>query len=402
MHFSSTDKKNFIIDAISAVFYGIFIGSVNPFIPIILKKNSAPSLAIGFVLAAPFLSFIITFYFYPIYSKFRAIDVVTIPSIFSRSCAALLGYFLTHNFIVFTLYLFIQLIEGMTFPAYSKIMKDCYSNEARKFTMSYVRTILGITTIISSVISGKLLDSMYYKLVFTIAGISGAISAINFRHLEFKNQEKNITIGSNEKNVLESYNYYKKLIVETLSNKKFLILNLTVFIYGFGNLLLYGALPTILVDKYHVTNYNIGILTSITSVVQVIAYPIIAFISAKFNLQNAFLFGLFAGLPTVWLLLLSNNYYVLYVIYSLFGIMYSCFDICITLLIISYAESQEIIKYSAVYTLLLGIRGSIATLLANLSLVYVPYNTIIICAGILNFLGFLIGIKLKRKWDPAR
>jgi len=71
----------------------------------------------------------------------------------------------------------------------------------------------------------------------------------------------------------------------------------------------------------------------------------------------------------------------------LYGIMNVGFDLCWMQLVIAYAPAAEIGIYGSVYTFLMGVRGILAMMFANLSLSFLGPDNLLIIAGVVYGFG---------------
>ena len=365
------------------------MGFMNPFIPILLKRLGADPLHMGIALAAPYFSLVFAFPFYKYMSKFRALDIVCIPTFFTRLSIALVGLCSSPSQIV-AIYLIAQIVEGLGVAAYARVLKDMYSDEGRSMAMGLVRAFIGLATIWGSIMGGIMIDEGRIFLPFLLAGICGAVSSLNF-----------LTIFRRDCSPIFSGQAVKLADIKgTLSNSRgFFWLNAVVTLFGFGNLLVIGILPTLLVEKFDISNAALGILNSLTSIIQIFSNIGVGWFISRHGPQRGLLLGMTAGLANPWLFLLAPRLEYLAVPFAFNGIMSSGFDMSWMLLIISFAPKDEICKFASVYTLIMGLRGLLAMFSSNLALPLLGVNFFLVLAGIFTFTGLSLGIFERSRWE---
>lgn len=387
-HIKKEDHRIFRIDAVSAAYYGIFLGFLNPFVPVLLKRLGASSLEMGLSLAAPFITLLIMFPLFRYLDGFRALDLVVVPTIVSRASVAAIG-FLDSSTAILAVYMVCMLVEGMGIAPYTRVLHQMYSESGRSLAMGYVRAWGGGCQILGAFLGGAMLDNGYGWLVFLLAGLCGSISSLNFRRI-FNDQESPLFV---------SQSMGLRDVGECLrSSPGFFWLNLTIMFFGFGNLVVVAVLPTLLVTRFDISNFAVGNLNGLTFVMTVVSYLLLGRYIARKGPKNGLLLGLTAGVLNPWLFLLAPAVPYLAVPYAFNGLMYAGFDLSWMLLIISYVKPEQISRFAAVYTFLMGIRGIIATMASNLALPSLGSDLLLGIGGVATCLGLGIGIWKRDRW----
>lgn len=385
---SENDRYRYTIDAVSGVFYGIFIGMMNPFIPILMKRLSATPLEMGLVLSAPYFSLVFGFLLLRFMTGWKALDIVTIPTIFTRLALIWVG-FTDNTTTILLLYVVCQFVEGLGLGAYTRVLKELYSDGSRSMAMGYVRFYIALTTIIGSAVGGWMLDSGYKEQMFLIAGICGMLSSAVFNRVLPRDASPAFSTGR----------FNLRAVTSTLkASEGFYWMNVTIMLFGFGNLLMLGVLPTKLVTGWHVSNSAVGYLTGLTNIVQMFAYVIIGRFIAKHGSQRGLLLGMFGGLLNPWLFLFAPTAAYLMVPYAFTGVLNVGFDLSWMQLIIAYAPISELAIYGTVYTFLMGIRGIAAMLFSNLVLTALGVDTLLAIAGLFMLAGTVIALWKRDAW----
>ncbi|HNV68930.1 MAG TPA: MFS transporter, partial [Candidatus Ozemobacteraceae bacterium] len=280
-------------------------------------------------------------------------------------------------------------VENLGVAPYTRVLRDMYSERGRGMAMSYVRAWSGGCQIIGSFLGGAMLDRNYGWLVFALAGICGAISSWNFRRI-FAGRESPLFVAQAMG--------VREVTSSLRASEGFFWMNLTIMLFGLGNLMVLGVLPTLLVNRFNISNFALGNLNALTFIVTVFSYLLLARYVSNYGAKNGLLLGMTAGVLNPWLFLLSPSVHYLTVPYAFSGLMYAAFDISWMLLIISYVPTDQIGRHAAVYTFLMGIRGVTAMLATNLALPYVDPALLLSIGGIFTALGLGIGVWKRSRW----
>lgn len=385
------DQAVFQIDAISGAYYGLYIGFLLPFVPVLLKRLGASPVEMGLCMAAPFYSLILSFLALPLFSNRRAVHLVAIPTLFSRPLVGLIG-FTTNSWCILAIYAVSQIVEGLGVSPYTRALQAMYSGQGRSKAMGFVRTYQAIAQITAAALGGLMIDAGAGALPFILSGISGFVSSANFLRILPRETSPRYTA---------SVVWPREMWRTFLSNESFFWMNIVIFLFGFGNLLVYGVLPTYLVESYAISNTSLGLLNSVTNAMLVISYAGAGWFIARNGPQRGMLLALSAGVLVPWLYGVQPPLPFLALPYGFSGLMTACIDLSWPLLIISYVPVESIGTYSAVYILFMGIRGVAATLLSNLALPVVGARAFLIMAGFFTLTGLLIGIWKRDAWKST-
>ncbi|NLI75074.1 MAG: MFS transporter [Candidatus Riflebacteria bacterium] len=383
------DRRNYILDAVAGAYYGFFLGFSAPFVPVILKRLEATPFEMGLSLAAPFLSLVVAFPFYRFLKGFRALDLVTIPTFFSRFCVAFIGLSSTTRWIL-AFFVVAQFVESLGLAAYTRVLKEMYTPQGRGLAMGLVRFFIAGAMIAGSAMGGLLMDQGHFFLPFLLAGISGSVSSFGFWHMFPRDRSplfSPVSIGPRD-------------ILRTLAGSEaFFWLNVTVLFFGFGNLLVVGSLPTMLVDRFHITNASLGYLNGLTSLLQMGSYVAIGALLGRIGGTRGLLVGMAAGVANPLVFYFAPRLEWLAIPFALTGVMNASFDLCWPVLVLTMAPETEIGVFASVYTLHMGMRGLVAMFTANLALPQLGTGFFFGLGGTLMVLGLAVGWLLLDKWE---
>ncbi|MBF0499747.1 MAG: MFS transporter [Candidatus Riflebacteria bacterium] len=382
------DHRAFLIDAVSASYYGLYIGFLLPFIPVLMKRIGADPFQMGLCIAAPFLALVMSFPILPHLSGFRALELVSVPCLIARPAVALIGL-CTNPWLILGIYMVNQLVEGLGLAPYTRLLKSMYSDRGRSSAMGFVRTYQAIFQIAAAALGGMMIDRGMLLLTLTLSGLSGFISAANFLRVLPREVSPIYTAS-----VYTPYDVYRTVI----DCEPFYWLNVTLMLFGFGNLLVVGVLPTVLVEHFSISNTSLGILNGCTNIMLVMCYAIIGRFIYRFGPQRGMLLALTAGMLIPWLVLLAPRTGYLAIPYLLYGIMNAGVDLSWLLCIIAFVPADLIGSYAAIYTLMMGLRGFIVTMFSNLALPVIGPFVFLFIAGLFTTAGVAIGAINRQRW----
>ncbi len=361
---------------------------MTPFIPILMKRLAATPLEMGLALSAPYFSLVFGFPLLRFMTGWKALDIITVPTAFTRLAIAGVG-FTNNTTVILALYVLCQFVEGLGMGAYTRVLKELYSDGSRSVAMGYVRFYIALTTIIGSAVGGWMLDSGYTSTMFLIAGVCGMLSSVNFYHVLPRDVSPAFATGG----------FSVRSVATTLNaSEGFYWMNVTIMLFGFGNLLMLGVLPTKLVTGWHVSNATVGYLTGLTNIVQMVGYVVVGRFIAKHGAQRGLFLGMFGGLLNPWLFLLAPATAYLTMPYAFTGILNVGFDLSWMQLVIAYAPTSELAVYGSVYTFLMGLRGIAAMLFSNLALSALGVDTFLAAAGLFMLAGMAVALWKRDVW----
>jgi MFS family permease len=388
-----TDQRSYRIDAIAAAYYGLFLGFHLPFVPLLLKRLGASPLEMGLGLSAPFIAYLVAFPLYRFFQASKAMDLVTVPVFFTRLMVGLIG-FTANPQAILLIHLISQFAEGFGANPYTRVLKSMYSNDGRGQAMGYVRTCNAVFQILAAGLGGYMLDQGHGRLLFILAGVSGAVSAWYFRRV-FPDpvSSPGFSPGRNVR--------LPDLWRTNRESRGFLWLNISVMAFGFGNLLMIGVLPTHLVEHFDISNSALGILSALTNATLVVGYSLMGIFSARQGGDRAMLVGFVAGMGNPWFFLLAPTVGYLAAPYIFMGVVNASFDIAWNLMVIRFAREEDISAFASVYTFLMGVRGVIASLLGNLLLPVTGTVPLFFAAGLCTVAGTVLALWHRRELRGA-
>lgn len=346
-------KHTFYYDIKAAMLFGIFGGSIFPFITIIGRKIGATEFQISLLTAAPYIATAFAiFWTEDILGKGRVWYVVW-PNVVGR--AILFCMFFVVNPFAYTFIIFIyMIITAIPFPSYASVMKTNYPDKERGKLMGYVRVGSACFWILASIIAGWVLegDTYNYRYIFPIAALFGILSALEFGMIKVRLEKK-------KRQRLEAISH----LTAPLKNKAFLGFLINYSIFEFGLLLWLPLYPLILVDKVHISNITAGIFGALYSGMWLLGFFFWGRFIDRHTLSNSLklFFIITAFIPFIYLL--TYNIYFLALAQMIAGITFAAIELIGYVVITRMSHHKETPRYMAIHVVFGGLRGSIAPFL---------------------------------------
>lgn len=354
-------RKNYLLDSIAGIFYGLFQGLVITFCSVTLRKLQAGVFAVSFISMAPFIAYLATLLWAYLSSRGNKVLWVSIPTIIARA-VLLFSYFMvspSELIILLCVHFFLEVIA--TTP-YSAVMKEIYPDEYRSQAMGYVKMLSIIATIAGSIIGGKLFDigGLYsYRWIFPIGGLMGMTSSFIFGFIK-------LPMIHRRDNHIDELNLVTKSIKNIVSSKTLVYLFAVEFIIGISNLIALGMYPLFQVDIMKLPHTSVGILNSFISVGGIIFLYIwgrtkVGKISLDSYKKVVYMVPL---LP--FLYAISHNYFLLCLSSFLAGVCWNGWDILLMNYLIQNAGKGATARgYVGIRFTMLGIRGTLTPLIIH-------------------------------------
>ena len=381
-------------DVLAGMCAGVFLGMTMPFLTRIARAElHATDLAIGVMNAAPFVGNLLA----PVWARQmegRAkMPFCQVSWITGRSLLLLMPLVLTAwGFVgVISLLLFIGTISS---PAYTSLMKDIYPDRARGRLMSYVRITVQATTFLSTLITGRLMDhGVGFGPLFAVAGAFGVGAALFFAQVR--------PLAGAAQPSLEPpkplLHFFRDTLGILKENESYRWFALSVMLYGFGNLMAWPLYQLYQVERLHIRPTQIANLTNITSLCAMSGSLFWGrFLDRHGAAQTVFrAILLISSISVVYFF--AHTISLLYAASFLSGFGMAGIELSYTASILNYAEHGKAARYQALHSLLLGIRGVCAPLVALPLLRVIGYQGVF---GI-TFLLMLLGAYLQWRASKA-
>ena len=344
-------------DILAGACAGVYMGALFPFVTRTAKGLGASDAAIGWINAAPFLGNLLA----PLWARQMEGRSKLPFCLWSWTVARLLLLFIPFMVAPWPfalLILSVQFIGTISSPAYASLMKDMYPDESRGKLMGYVRATMQLAMFASTLIAGRLLDHhLTYREVFPIAGIFGAGAAYCFSHVRPLRSAPALPALAPPFSVAEA-------LAPLRYNVGFRWFALSVMFYGLGNLMAQPLYALFQVERLHVSNTEIANLANTSSLAAVGGAFFWGRMLDRVGAARTVLvsISLIGGISVVYLF--ANSLAPLFIGAALSGFGLAGVELSYMGSILRYAEPGKAAQYQSLHSLLLGIRGIAAPLIA--------------------------------------
>ena len=351
-------------DALSGVLGAAMAGFTGPFVMVIARdKLHTSATLLGLMTAAPFLGNLFAMVWANAMEGKNKVPFVVWSTLAARGVFFLI-LFATTSATFATVIIVSSLLTTVASPAYAAVMKEIYPNRIRGRAMSYCRVCVVTVSVLCVLVAGRLLEYVSYTYVFPVAALVGVGSSLVFgriRTAEPLAVEKRPT-----------HQFLLDTIKILRDDKPFRWFALSIFTVGFGNLIVVPLYAIFQVDCLHIKTWQVSWLTTASSVVAVFGFFYWgAYIDKNTPLKAAaasvLLFTatpLTYAIASTWpnIIPASNMWLVLLPAAAIQGIAGAGIELSYFNSILRFSTPERVSHYQAVFTSLLGVRGTIAPL----------------------------------------
>ncbi|MBQ0104970.1 MAG: MFS transporter, partial [Armatimonadetes bacterium] len=333
-------------------------GFLIPFATVIARKElHASTFCLGAMSAATGVACILGFVFTGFVKQNRELPVYIWTNVIGRLANMVIAFSL--NAPVFTvLWIWSTVFQGVSQPQYGIISQNIYPANKRATLISYSRMASTITTLVSTLLGGVLIDIIGWRASFCISALCLALStvAMFFYRLPKTETEKNDIPLS------EYLTYSVKLLKNDVLNRNIVI---GAFIFVTGCSLSTILMPMTQADILNISTSHLGWLNGIYTIVWIVSLwffgPFIDKKGSVGGLVLSFLFYLF--IPVVYLFARSS--FALLPAFVILGIYTACNTIAYFAMMMDLSPKGEEKIYQGVNSLWTGARSMVAVLIAT-------------------------------------
>lgn len=275
----SVNKRNFVNVQIDAVGIGL-AGAAGPFLPIFLTRSGASSFQISLLTSMPAVTGLLLAL---LIGRFLQTRRQIVPWFSAARLTVVLCYTLTGlaPFIfptplvvpaVLGIWAFATIPQTVVAIAFSVVMNAVAGPASRYELMTRRWSILGLTTSISTVVAGQMLDRIHatplnYQIVFLCFSLGGFISYYFSSHINLPDAEP--VLEEKGVPILQQIKDYAALV---RIQKPFVSFVTKRFIFIAGTTLTAPVFPLYYVNKVHATDAWIGIISTCQSALLILGY----------------------------------------------------------------------------------------------------------------------------------
>ena len=350
-------RRNFRIDAGSALCTGVYISIVVTFMPVVVRRMGGSAADVALVIAAPFIGHLLSPLFTYLFAGLPPVRVVAATATTAR-VVFLVGVLVAATPLMFAATTVVSFVIAVAnIGAYTWLMQGIYPDRERAKAMANVRIGASIAGIAGAAIGGAFIDVIPAAFVFAAAALValvGAVAVFGMRYDAVTTPARR-PIDVVARDVWADRRYRRMLVA--------------AMVFGIGNLMNAAIIPILLVDHFKASNSFIGALAVVTSATMIVAYAVWGRVidrgsSIRLTLVNTVLTLLvpigYIAAPDVWALL---------PVAMIAGIVNAGGELTFFTNIVQLAPRERIGEYAAAQSLLMGVRGTVAPFVASALLV---------------------------------
>ncbi|MBO8169448.1 MAG: MFS transporter [Thermoanaerobacteraceae bacterium] len=382
-------RKNFSLNLISGILNGIFITFATSFFSIVGIRLGASSFLVSIIIAAPFVSRLFTPFWATKINRSNILKFVSIPWVVGRGLLILVA--LTSDPKIFVFIVIVHyIIEAITIPAYTALVKDIYNDKVRGRLMSLVQIGGIIFSILGSLVIGLGLDQVGHQIVFPFLALIGMSSGLVISKTVLRASAKQRESEINTSTI-------RTIISLIWKNPMYGWYSLGVMVFGMGHLLAAGTYPMYQVKILNLSNFQVGILTACFSLAGIIGTYFSGKIIDQINpiFSAVIMIGIWLLLPTLYLF--GGNFPFIILASIFHGVAHEGLSLAYPNVAIYFADNTEPSIYMSIHSTLAGIRGLIAPIIGVIIFEHFSYNGVFTLSAFLILLGLIILLGLMYK-----
>jgi MFS family permease len=377
------------VDFLAAVLFGIFGGLTIPFIPVMARRLGAAPLEISLVVAAQAITMLLSLFWVNITQRADPVRLVVWMTALGRALFLLMPLVQTPRVFVAVVFVHYALLSVAAL-GYSQVMRVVYPDDARGRIMGLVRIGMAGAWIVASLVGGQMMQTLPFQTVFAVAAVFGLAGAVVFIRMRVDSPPERV----------ERVAFFRAW--RTLrDDRQFRLFLGAFFAFGFGAWLTGPAIPIMLVDVLHATNFQVGLLGAVTSGVWLVAYyqwgRLIDQQTATGVLPLTFLIG--ALTPLIFLLALDPWMVMLSGVTD--GFTSAGVDLGWLPALLQYAPQGRVPHYVAIFNTFVGVRGTTAPLLSGLLIPHIGVRPVFGIAAVCILAGAWLMRRAAASMQPS-
>jgi MFS family permease len=365
-------REAYRLDRLASVLAGVYLGAIFPFVGVIARERlHADAFVLSLMSAAPFLGNLLALFMARAMEGRAALPFMIWTQIAARSIFFLMIFATTP--LRFALIISVaQLVATLSSPAYAAVIKEIYPESERGRIMGYTRAALLTSSVVITFAAGALLEHISYQWVFPAAALYGIASSIVFSRVPVETTVEATATGPAETGRRAQVRATLRFLWETFGilrhDRRFRWFALSVFTYGFGNLMLMPVIPIVQVDQLKISTGSIALLANLSQIVAAGAYFYWGRYIDVYSPVKAVVVNIFLNLFIPLCYYFADNLWYLVPAFVLSGITMAGIDLSYFNTVLRLAGEQNAARYQALQSFLLGIRGTIAPFVGGILL----------------------------------
>ena len=365
-------RHAFRVDLTASLLAGLYTGAVFPFIGIIARDQlNASKSMLALIGAAPFLGNLMALFWARAMEGRKKVPFVKWAHLGAR-LMVVMSLFAFGAWPFALVMSACQIIGTIATPAYAQIIKEVYPDDQRGRLLGITRAAILAAQIASTLLAGWLMGEalgVSYRYVFPIAALVGIVAALVFARINPAEDqfyaEQEVKPEPFFRKIRETAGFIWRTLGILKVDHAYRWFALSVFTYGFGNLLTIPLIPVIQVDELRITSTQLAVLANVSQVVAIVGYVYWGRYVDRYSPQKAVVLNVLlnAIIPIVYIataFISGANAWTLMPAFIISGIVGAGIDMSYFNALLTFAGPDNVSRYQALQSFLLGIRGSIA------------------------------------------
>lgn len=346
-------------DAWSGLLGGAYSGAIFPFVGFIARDRlHADVYLIGLMTAAPFIGSALAILYANAMEGRKKMPYLVWPLVVARAIFFLMLFAKTP--LAFALIVSAgQMIGSIIGPPYAAILKEIYPDDHRGRIMAYIRVGMAFTVFVSTLLVGRLLNFVSFQYIFPIATIFGIASTLAFGSIKtapvLQDDEANSRVPTPR--------FLKDTFAIFREDKRYLWFTVSVFTFGFGNLMIAPLYPIYQVDRLNIKGTEVAMLANISTAIWMISYLYWGrYVDMRSPFRAVMINVLMsAAVPLVYFF--ATDVWMLIPVAVIGGITMGGVELSYFNSILCFSRPGRESQYQALHSFFLGIRGAAAPFL---------------------------------------
>ena len=372
---SAGSRQAFRVDMTAMLLMGLYTGAVFPFVNVIARDDlKASAEVIALLTAAPFIGNLMAIFWARAMEGRPKVPFVKWSWLAARVCVSLTLF--AHGAWPFAFAISLaQIIGTIATPAWAAVMKAVYTDSQRGRILSYTRAAILVAQVAATLFAGWLLHQLHtggYRYVFCAAAVIGILSSIVFGRI-YPNEAEDLAASGEEapakgsvgQQLKETAHFVWGTLGILKEDKAYRWFALSVFTYGFGNLMTVPLQPIVQVDHLHIHKEQIAVLTNLSQIVAISSYFFWGRYVDRFSPQRGVMVNVLINslVPLVYIIARASgnaNAWWLLPAFILSGIVQAGIDLSYFNALLTFSGPTNVSRYQSLQSFLLGVRGTIA------------------------------------------
>jgi hypothetical protein len=374
-------------DLTSAVLFGVFAGLTIPFIPVMGRRLGASPLEVSLLVAAPSIGLLGSIWWANAIHRASPLKMIIRPQVAGRGLLLLMP--LVHGPRAYVmLILLMYAVTSIGSLAYAQVVREAYPQEVRARIVGFVRAWMALVWAVTSLIAGHIMERAPFQWVFAAAAVVGVIAPFMLRRMQVSGT------GQERGTFRETW----RLLDENRPFSRFLS---GFFVFGFGVWLMSPAIPILLVDELHATNFQVGLLGGATSATAIAAYYYWGRAMDRRPATHAVIPVFLIGTLTPLIYVIATSPWMALGAGVTDGLTSAGIELGWLQGVLQYAPIGQVRHYVAIYNTLVGVRGVTAPLLSGLLIPVIGSKAVLVGSALCTLAGAALMRRAQRPVAPA-